>query len=332
MLKQQTKVRNGFTLIELLVVIAIIATLIGLLVPAVQKARHAANRIKCLNNLRQIGIALQNYESAVSTYPPVGMYPRGVPGFSWSAHARLLPYLEQENLQNLINWSLPYDVQGQVTATRVAIYLCPNEVNDKSRPDGAIEHYPVSYGFNLGTWFVYDPTSYQAGDGAFVVNRRTTPAMIIDGLSNTIALAEVKAFTPYLRDSGMPSGPGVPVPTSPAAVTTYGGQFKTDSGHTEWVDGRIHQTGFTTVFGPNTVVPYVDPTTGRTFDVDFNSSREGKTVNQITYAAVTSRSYHSQSVNVLLMDGSARSVSETIALSIWRALGTRDGQEAFGDF
>ena len=123
---------------------------------------------------------------------------------------------------------------------------------------------------------------------------------ITDGTSNTMAFAEVKACTPYLRDGGNPNSPGVPPPTSPGQVVAFGGSFKTDSGHTEWVDGRVHQTGFTTVFTPNTRVIYSSG--GVDYDIDFNSSREGKTTNRITYAAVTSRSYHSGVVNVLLMD------------------------------
>ena len=123
---------------------------------------------------------------------------------------------------------------------------------------------------------------------------------------------------------------GVAVPSSPTAISGFGGSFKTDSGHTEWVDGRIHQTGVSFVFTPNTVVPYSSG--GVNYDIDFNSSREGKTTSGITYAAVTARSYHTGVVNVLLMDGSARTVSDTVALATWRALGTRSGNDIPGDF
>jgi prepilin-type N-terminal cleavage/methylation domain-containing protein len=324
-------VRPAFTLIELLVVMAIIAVLIALLIPAVQKVREAASRASCLNNLRQLGLALHNHESAHKVYPVAGVYPRGAVADSFSVQARLLPYLEQEALQNLIDFAASYASQPAVTSQRVPGYLCPSDPNPKPRPDGAVTHFPLSYLACFGTWMVYDAATGAGGDGAFVVNLPTAPRNFSgDGLSNTLAFSEGKAFQPYLRDGGNPSGAGVPPPASPAAVAGYGGQLKTDSGHTEWVDARVHQTGFTTVFTPNTRVPYTDAA-GNVFDVDFNSSREGKTTTRITYAAVTARSYHEGIVHGLLMDGSARAFRNGIPRATWRALGTRAGGESVPD-
>jgi prepilin-type processing-associated H-X9-DG protein len=170
------------------------------------------------------------------------------------------------------------------------------------------------------------------GDGVFVVNRPTTLAEITDGLSGTLGMAEVKTFTPYWRDGGNPSAAAAPIPQTPADLAAYfgAGEFKVDSGHTEWVDARTHQTGFTTTFPPNTMVPYSNG--GITHDVDFNSHREGRSATMPTYAVVTSRSYHTGGVNVLMMDGSVRFVRNAITQSLWRALGTRGGNEVVGDF
>lgn len=312
--------RPGFTLIELLVVIAIIAILIALLLPAVQAAREAARRTSCRNNLKQLGLAMANYQETHGVYPPAGSYPSGVTASTWSVQARILPFIEQANLQNLIDWGFDYGSQPLVTQTRVPTLLCPSEINDEARPDGALFHYPLCYGVNEGSWHVYNPVTGRGSDGIAHPNSSVRPRDITDGLSHTICFAEVKAYTPYLRDGGPPSS--LTVPTDPGLISSFGGDFKTNSGHTEWVDGRVHQTGFTTVFGPNTLVPH--NVGGIVYDIDYNSNREGKTVDQTTYAVVTSRSHHPGVVQVVLMDGSARTISENISLSIWRNLGSRN--------
>ena len=323
--------QNAFTLVELLVVIAILGILMALLLPAVQAAREAARRASCTNNLRQIGLALHNYHDTCRQFPPSVILPAGVVPFDgWSAQARLLPFVEQENLHDLIDWNLDYKSQPAVTKTRVATYLCPSEMKDEERPDGSLIHYPLNYGINLGTWFVYDPNRREGGDGLSYPNSRTRFASVTDGTSNTLAFAEVKAWNPYLRDGGNPSAPVAPIPNVPTVISSLGGDFKTNSGHTEWVDGRAHQIGFTGTFPPNTVVPLASG--GKTYDIDFNSSREGKTANQLTYAVVTSRSYHPGGTNVVLTDGSVRFVAETIELTTWRSLTTPGGGEVVGEY
>ena len=316
--------KRGFTLVELLVVIAIIGILVGLLLPAVQAAREAARRMQCQNNLKQIGLALHNHESARKALPPLGDYLSYGSTVYWSVQARLLPYVEQTNLHALVDFTKPISGQPQVAKLRMPHLLCPSEINDRERIDSpTFTHYPLSYGANAGLWHIAQPPN-DRGSGVFVINRGTRLAEIIDGLSNTLGMAEVKAFTPYLRDGGNP-GNAAPVPASPSDISAYGGEFKVDSGHTEWVDARTHQTGFTTTFTPNTRVPHVD--NGKTYDIDFNSMREGRSTTLPTYAVVTSRSYHTGGVNVLLMDGSVRVISSSIELIAWRALGSRAGGE-----
>jgi prepilin-type N-terminal cleavage/methylation domain-containing protein/prepilin-type processing-associated H-X9-DG protein len=332
------KNRRAFTLIELLVVIAIIAVLIGLLLPAVQKVRASAARIKCANNLKQIGLAMHNYESATGNLPPTGYFPVGGPNVTWSALARLLPYVEQDNLYKSINFDAPYSTQPNVSKMRIPIFVCPSDNNaetGKLNSSGVLTHWPINYAVNNGRWQVWSPVNGLGGDGAFGATRPRRMADFYDGLSNTLAASEVKAYTSQLTKGGNPNVADAPLPNTQAEVVALGGTFKqgvpgSAGGHSEWVDAKILETGFTTLFPPNTPVPYVN--NGTTFDVDFISANEGNTTNQYAYAAVTARSYHAGGVNALLMDGSVRFVTNSIPTATWRALGTRAGDEVVGEY
>jgi hypothetical protein len=149
-------------------------------------------------------------------------------------------------------------------------------------------------------------------------------------------ISEVKAFTPYTRNMAA-SPPAVP-PVEPAAALAFvqsmvltapdrklGPTDNDNTGHTEWPDGRVHHTGFTTTLTPNTKVEVTF--NGLVYDADVNSRQEGSSTTVQTSAAITSRSYHLGLVNAALMDGSVRPVRNEVALPVWRALGTRNGGE-----
>jgi prepilin-type N-terminal cleavage/methylation domain-containing protein/prepilin-type processing-associated H-X9-DG protein len=202
--------RPGFTLIELLVVIAIIAVLIALLLPAVQSAREAARRVQCVNNLKQIGLALHNYHEANQTFPPGAIDTRLVTGKTianggFGVLARLLPYLEQSSLYNAQNFSLnvingPPGVWTNSTAihTRISGFLCPSDsppswptiTVDKDTAPGVNYFASVGSGLEFSAkqtggppngLFYYSPTG---GPGP------VTLAAITDGTSHTIAFGE----------------------------------------------------------------------------------------------------------------------------------------------
>ena len=325
--------RKGFTLIELLVVIAIIAVLVGLLVPAVQKVREAANRAKCSNNLKQIGLALHNHLATLGYFPACAEMPRDQVSQPWSAHARLLPYLEQDNLAKLIDWGTArndFRSRPDVAKMRIATWMCPSETKDRERVTANITYYPNNYSFAQGTWFIYDPISGQIGDGAFAPNFRAKPGVITDGTSNTRGATEIKASQPNVWDSQIPATTGAPIPSTTAELSSLIGSGTYDeNGHTEWVEGDVHETGITTTFTPNFQV--LVTVGGQVKDIDLTSMRDGESITLPTYAAITARSYHSGGVvNALMMDGAVRPVAQGITLAIWRAAGTRAGGETLG--
>ena len=332
------KKRTGFTLIELLVVIAIIAILVALLLPAVQQAREAARRSQCRNNLKQLGVALHNYMGTHSVLPPGATVDLsvGVTGnnTSWGVHGRILPFIEESNLANEVDLSQAWDSQSAISGIKVATFACPSDPkSDLARDPGSGRPilYPTTYGFNYGTWFVFDPATGATGDGAFFPNSRRRDASFTDGMSNTLAAAEVKAWTDYTRNGG-PVSTAVPASVADVEAAVASGPDYKITGHTEWPDGRVHHTGVTATLTPNTFVSYLTGTA--TVDADYNSWQEGRngSAGSPTYAAITSRSHHVGSVNILLADGSSRTVSDTIELTIWRALGTVDGEELIGEF
>lgn len=340
--RSSRRVPCGFTLVELLTVTAILSILLALLLPAVQQARESARSAQCRSNLKQIGIALHNYEITAQVFPPSASISLTSTG-TWSVHARLLPFIDQADIYQQIrldlDWADPLNQVTGVPRLAIPVYSCPSDPNGQrlydAGPDEGIVH-PVNFGFNYGTWLIFDPTTSKGGDGCFYPNSSVRPANITDGQSHTLAASDVKSYQPNFRNSAIPN------PTPPtdeaylaslagAAFFELGPNLNDNGGHSEWCDGTVHETGLTTIFTPNTYVAYLH-SDGRTYDIDFNSREEGTSSTLVSYAAVTSRSYHTGHVHTLLMDGSVRSVSDEIALPIWRALGTRAGGEINGDF
>ncbi len=192
--------RSAFTLIELLVVIAIIAVLVGLLLPAVQKGREVAARSSCENNLHQIGIALENYHDANSTFPPgyraTGPYSDGAtdtaPGWGWAAY--LLPHVEQENLFRQFDFTKPVQNYAGIQ-TVVKVYVCPSDLCPQTAfalPDAfgktLAQAGPSSYAACVGG--DESGTFDETGLGVFYRNSHTRLTDITDGTSSTILVGE----------------------------------------------------------------------------------------------------------------------------------------------
>ena len=323
----------GFTLVELLVVVAIIGILAALLMPAVQAAREAARRTRCANNLKQVGLGIHNYESTYRALPPsatlnLNTTVTGNNG-SWGVHGRILHFLEQGSLYNGVNLDIAWDFQGAIDGLQIDTYVCPSDSGAARMRDpgnGKVRLFATTYGFNFGTWFVFDPRTRRGGDGVFFPDSHLPLSYVTDGMSHTLLAAEVKAWQPYTRNGG-PSATAIPNTAAEAeAIVASGAQNKT-TGHTEWPDGRVHHTGFTATLTPNTFVRH--RMNGQIVDTDFNSWQEGKNgaAGRPRYAIVTSRSYHTGIVQVVMLDGSVRTVSDNIDLALWRAAATRGGSE-----
>ncbi len=330
---------HGFTLVEILVVIAIIGVLVALLLPAVQSARESARRTQCTNNLKQAVLALHNFQTVRTVFPPSTVWDGLVNDKTndLSAWVRLLPFIEEEVLA--LNFT-PTSNEDQtlpngtpIQSIRIGTFICPSEPNDmmKYSSTGTPNAWPMSYGVNLGPWLVFDPTRKITPPGAFYPNSRLRPAHFTDGLSKTVMAAEIKMWSPYNSAAGAISAT---MPATTPAICMLGGTPKmgpavtNNTGHTEWGDGKCNQTGMTSTFPPNTQVSC--SYNGAGYDVDFVNQSEGGSLTIPTYAAITARSYHQGTVNAAMMDGSVQSITDGIDPGVWQALSTRAGREVAG--
>lgn len=332
--------RRGFTLIELLVVIAMIAVLIALLLPAVQAAREAARRIQCVSNLKQLGLALSNYESANGAFPPKSIQ-TGVgtqiptTAYDWGTSARLLPFLEQGAMFNAINFNFKYldASESTIGSMSVKVFLCPSEPQSQPILFRGYYYGVNSYAWCVGDWYVYGGIGASPTRSAFATNHSRTVASVTDGLSNTAFAAEVKTYQPQLRHCfGDGSGGTFPALSNPNSnpdpatglqliASAYSQCQMIAEGHTRWVKGDSYHGGFTTALPPNTRA------TGGPQQLDLDIASIDEDDGGPTYAAITARSYHPGGVNVLFGDGRVQFIKSTISYPIWRALGTIAGGE-----
>ncbi len=339
--------RRAFTLIELLVVIAIIAVLIALLIPAVQKVRAAATRVQCQNNLKQIGLALHNYETEFHSLPPafpatakppyVGLVPDYF--YTWSVLAQLNPFLEQTAIFNQMNLNEPLFTLPTLTITpdnrfavqqTIEIFLCPaDKMESVGSGYGVPVLGPVNYGACLGSGTTEGGPPYGSpwdADGMFRAAVKGSWADIADGLSNTAAFSEsTLGDGPNSVQGPIPGDPqkyyasvGAPLTPDGCAKASFW-NFQLPRGYM-WASGEIRCASYNHFYPPNP--PQYDCVT------NINSPGPEQ------YTAVgfkAARSNHAGGVNVLMADGSVRFFTNDIAPDIWTALSTRAGSEVIGD-
>jgi prepilin-type N-terminal cleavage/methylation domain-containing protein len=185
--------RKAFTLIELLVVIAIIAVLLGLLLPAVQKVRAAAQRIQCANNLKQLGLALHHYHDARGSFPPgVVADSSDLRNGKYSGLVFLLPFLEQDALYQRYNFNVPWKAAENLPLApmRVPTFLCPSN-SEEVPQNGGIGGAPTHYAFSKGAQaHLSRDGAIRPGSGLFDVNGSRRIADVRDGTTNTFAMGE----------------------------------------------------------------------------------------------------------------------------------------------
>jgi len=330
--------RRGFTLIELLVVIAIIAVLIALLLPAVQSAREAARRSQCVNNLKQIGLAIHNYISSNDTVPPGGANATPTsPGDnalsqSFSMKVRLLPGLEQGAIYNAVNFyfsgnynsTLGGPANGTVVTTYIASFNCPSDGNpgNTGNANGSSPAKPIApsnYCNNNGTARQYNgsvlngPTWFLGGNAN--VGRKVTLASVTDGTTNTIVFSEWikgKSNQNRLRDLSVTEN------TTSSGVGVKGSdyldyQYCQSTGNTAWVGPWDYRGEYWHC---------QDAGRGGTYSQTMLPNSRSCNAGTAYDNRISAASYHSGGVNALFLDGSVKFMKNSINYMTWYALGT----------
>lgn len=333
--------RLAVTLIELLVVIGIIGLLVVLLLPAVQSAREASRRASCQNRLHQIGLAALGYESAQQNFPPTLFE-----GTDWSQHARLLPYLEQNQLWDEIQAKIKAgELAGIESTNEVKDFLCPSDAGGGYAGITGLNSYRANAGTEIGVVDVQPARGRprlgrmftEQNNGIFVAGRSVKISQVTNGLSHVVLFSEMRLGD---GDPDVVSDPGDWLPISFGRPTTdavfvdcaniriggrqqYTGLQRQSSvaGH-NWTQGHYTTTRYNHVMPPGarSCVRY----RGRT---PMDEAGSAETV-ALSGSATTASSWHPSGINAVFGEGSVRFISDEISVPVWREMGSRNDAEA----
>jgi len=330
---------QGFTLIELLVVVFVILILASLLLPAVQSARESARRVACVNNLKQIGVAISSYQSTFSVFPPVDLLTgvlSGGPQVFMHCHspfARVLALCDQTPLFDAINFSQAPHTAAALIAndtymrTNLAIFLCPSDSGWKQSGYGR-----VSYRVNHGPSHRFAPSTLfpESWSGAFTCRMVYSPSAYPDGLSNTAAASE-RSQGDWIKNVFRPNGDYLLTGLGEASIiggSDVASVCRSSSvdvehesrGGESWFFSGFHYTGYNHCVTPNWAHR----------DCSLQEGAD-QIVHRIMHDGVfPARSSHPHGVNVLFLDGSVQFVTDGVDPMSWRAASTRDGGELLG--